>query len=61
LEKTLKMNKEIYLFDEADNNLDENNKNIIKKKLEMISRKKIVIIMTTKWEWENLIYKKNKL
>jgi ATP-binding cassette subfamily B protein len=48
LQETLEGRKEIYIFDEADNNLDENNKNIIEKRLEMLGQKKLVIIMTAK-------------
>lgn len=48
LQQTLKKNKEVYVFDEADNNLDEKNKNVVEKKLEIIGRKKIVIVMTAK-------------
>ena len=45
LQETLHKDKEIYIFDEVDNNLDKNNKSIIKEKMEMLGRKKIVIIM----------------
>jgi len=48
LQNTIEKDKEIYIFDEAENNLDENNKNTIEKKLETLSRKKIVIVMSTK-------------
>ncbi|CAI2190776.1 12951_t:CDS:2 [Funneliformis geosporum] len=45
LKETLQKCKEVYIFDEAENNLDKNNNEIIKKKLEMLGREKLVIIM----------------
>ena len=48
LRNTIKKDKEIYIFDEAENNLDEDNKNTIRKKMEMLSQKKIVIVMSVK-------------
>ncbi|MCE8163528.1 MAG: hypothetical protein I3273_05370 [Candidatus Moeniiplasma glomeromycotorum] len=40
----MRKRKDIYIFDEADNNLDENNKNIIKKKMELLSQEKLGIV-----------------
>jgi len=39
-------NKEIFIFDEADNALDENNKKEFRQKMEKISRKKLVILIS---------------
>jgi len=39
-------NKEIFIFDEADNALDENNKKEFRKKIEKISKNKIVILVS---------------
>jgi ABC-type bacteriocin/lantibiotic exporter with double-glycine peptidase domain len=48
LQSTIEGDKEVFIFDEAENNLDESNRNIIEKKLEMLSRKKVVIVMSVK-------------
>ena len=39
-------NKEIFIFDEADNALDENNKKDFRQKIEKISKKKLVILIS---------------
>jgi ABC-type bacteriocin/lantibiotic exporter with double-glycine peptidase domain len=39
-------NKEIFIFDEADNALDENNKKEFYQKIEKISKKKLVILIS---------------
>ena len=39
-------NKEIFIFDEADNALDENNKKNFEEKIERISKKKLVILIS---------------
>ena len=39
-------NKEIFIFDEADNALDENNKKEFRQKIEKISKKKLVILVS---------------
>ena len=39
-------NKEIFIFDEADNALDENNKKGFRQKLEKISKNKLVILVS---------------
>lgn len=38
-------NKEIFIFDEADNALDENNQKDFHQKIEKISKKKLVILI----------------
>jgi ABC-type bacteriocin/lantibiotic exporter with double-glycine peptidase domain len=38
--------KEIFIFDEADNALDENNKKEFRQKIEKISKKKLVILIS---------------
>ena len=38
-------NKEIFIFDEADNALDEKNKKEFRQKIEKISKKKLVILI----------------
>jgi len=38
--------KEIFVFDEADNALDENNKKNFRQKIEKISKKKLVILIS---------------
>ena len=38
--------KEVFIFDEADNALDENNKKEFRQKVEIISKKKLVILIT---------------
>jgi len=38
--------KEIFIFDEADNALDENNKKEFRQKIEKISKKKLVILVS---------------
>lgn len=48
LQETLQEDKEIYFFDEADNNLDEENKGIIEKKWRMLASQKIVIILSAR-------------
>ncbi|RHZ37328.1 ATP-binding cassette domain-containing protein [endosymbiont GvMRE of Glomus versiforme] len=52
LKETLKKEKEIYIFDEADNNLDKDNENIFWKKMEALSQKNLVIIMSAKEIYE---------
>ena len=39
-------NKEIFIFDEADNALDENNQKDFRQKIEKISKKKLVILIS---------------
>ena len=39
-------NKEIFIFDEADNALDENNKKEFHQKIEKISKEKLVILIS---------------
>lgn len=41
-----KQNAEIFLFDEADNALDEDNKKNLQKKIQELAQKKIVIYVT---------------
>ena len=38
-------NKEVFIFDEADNALDEKNKKEFRQKIEKISKKKLVILI----------------
>jgi len=38
--------KEIFIFDEADNALDENNQKKFRQKIEKISKKKLVILIS---------------
>jgi len=40
--------KEIFIFDEAENNLDKNNREIIHKKIKILGLKKLVIVMNAK-------------
>ena len=39
-------NKEIFIFDEADNALDENNKKEFRQKIERLAKKKLVILIS---------------
>jgi ABC-type bacteriocin/lantibiotic exporter with double-glycine peptidase domain len=39
-------NKEIFIFDEADNALDESNKKEFRQKIEKISKKKLAILIS---------------
>jgi len=41
----IEKDKEVYIFDEAENNLDEDNKKVVVEKLEVLSRKKIVVVV----------------
>ena len=43
--KSRKKAKEIFIFDETDNNLDKANKEIVKKKIKKLSLKKLMIVM----------------
>jgi len=38
--------KEVFIFDEADNALDENNQKKFRQRIEKISKKKMVILIT---------------
>ena len=38
-------NKEVFIFDEADNSLDENNQKAFRQKLEKLSQRKLVIFI----------------
>jgi len=38
--------KEIFIFDEADNALDENNQKKFRRKIEKISKKKLVVLIS---------------
>src|SRR5262249_3775568 len=46
LQETFKTEKEIYIFDEADNHLDQDNEKNFQKEIKVLSQKKIVIIMS---------------
>ncbi|RHZ35969.1 ABC transporter ATP-binding protein [endosymbiont GvMRE of Glomus versiforme] len=48
LQETLKKEKEIYIFDEANANLDKDNESIFWKKIEALGQKKLVIVMSAK-------------
>jgi len=46
LEETLAKEKSIFIFDEADNSLDENNKKAFYQRLEKLSKERIIILVS---------------